>query len=476
MRDIILYGAASIGGLVFEKLKNNSDWNVLGFIDKRAEEIKCYCDLPVWNLKESASHCTENTVIFLAVKNVYEHEIIAGEIFGELGCNLIVYKPYVTLLGCGSDRDIILAKIYDLIFDGMSIDGYKIPAYEDVGSDLYDYAICEKTDDYIVVYIPVEYVFTNVYYGQMEKWGDINVASFYTHIGFFRYNMGYDDGDYKCYLRDYCEFTARISGKIKITDAWKDNVIRNRIQIYEQMREASEIDPAFFIRNAATAEWNKQKKHFNLTSGKHRATFLAAMRRRYIPLRISCLDYKEYLNEKMVASVSTLLRKHKYDNVIPHPFFYRGAYTSDNGRYDILLFLLYLFGKRMASICGKVDLNRVYVIDMLDDEGEYARFLQCVGCDVCRIKINPDEFEVALNDLMHSNITYGNPSLHRNCKIVLVLSGCEDDWSKLSSIISMGSIEKYFLTIGYSISNAQRLFYRSYYNDGASGALELSQI
>lgn len=476
MRDIILYGAASIGELVYDRLKYKNEWNVIGFIDKRAEEIKRYCGLPVWNIEEAREKCSYNTVIFLAVKNVYEHENIAGELFRELGGKLIIYKPYVTLLGGGNDRDMILAKIYDLVFEGISIDGYTIPCYEEARNNLYDYAICEKADDFIVAHIPLEYVFTNIYSGQMEKWGDINVASFYTHISFFRYNMGHDDGDYKCYLRDYCEYTAQISGRIRITDAWRDNVIRNRIQIYEQMREASEIDPAFFVRNAATAEWNNQKLHFNLTSGKHRSTFLAAMGRRYIPLRITCADYEKFLNKKTVDSVFALLKEKKYDNAVPHPFFYRGPYTFDNGRYEVLLFLLYFFGKRTASICGRVDLHSIYVIDMLNDEGEYARFLQCVGCDVCRTKSNPDDLEVALNDLMQSNITYGNPFIHSNCKIVLILSECENDWPKNSSVLSMSSIEKYFLTVGYSVSNAKCLFHRSYYEDGESKAIELLLI
>ena len=75
MKKLILYGASSIGRLAKQTVEELG-YNVVGFIDKRADEISSYMGLPVWKLEDVPTEC-KDAAIFVSVKNVFEHEKIA---------------------------------------------------------------------------------------------------------------------------------------------------------------------------------------------------------------------------------------------------------------------------------------------------------------------------------------------------------------------------------------------------------------
>lgn len=323
---IYLYGAASIGKIV---LKNLSAYNLLGFIDMRGKEIQSMCGKPVCSLDDMTSLIGKDAVIIITVKNVFEHEEIAYLLY-KYGYKNLVYKPKGTLEGNTSNYEEILSNLWDKIVSSeIKPENKNIPQYQPVFNYKFmDYAKISETNDRIIANVPLELIYTNDTEG---FWGNINIQALYPHISFFNFLSNKRGAEKESYIK-FCEQSASTIGDIKITEAWKENVLRNRTRIYERMSNALDLDPDFFIRSAPTATWNK-KGYFNLTSGKHRATFLTAKGRRYIPLSIASSDYFLWLqNEEYIKLKELIIRNGEREIAykVFHPYFYQFPCTEKN--------------------------------------------------------------------------------------------------------------------------------------------------
>ena len=424
MKKYILYGAAAIGGLAKKAIESMGDV-VVGYLDRRAFEINEYHGVPVYAPDQiPLAFCKEDIVTFIAVKNVFEHEKIARHLYRS-GLRKIVYKPYNVLIGVGTKEENALADLYDLIFDGnVQSAAMAIPqCFTESFKELFDYAKIEQKGNNIVAYIPTEFIFTNNYgEGGMKKWGNIPIAGLFTHINFFQSLGGDISASVDSYVEEYCVYTATLQGNIKITNAWKENVVENRTQIYEQMREAQNIDPDFFVRNAATAVWNEEKKYFNLTSGKHICSFLAAQGMKYIPLCISLTDYETFANRKYARKIAEEIYNTEDGCNVPNPFFYRGAFNRDRGGHDFLLWFTKYYAEKLFREHGKIDFSRLYVYDLQHDYGHMARYLSRIGARVQRV-CEQNRLEMELNCLFYQNDICNNV-MPVSIKVIIV-----DQWN-----------------------------------------------
>ena len=403
MQNIILYGAAYTGNLM-KGILEKSGFCVLGYIDKRAFELKEYKGLPVWDLDSVPEEYRGSEVaIFISIKNVFEHEQVAAMLSAK-GFKKIVYKPYNALLGFGTDAEKEVSAIYDSLMAGNNPKDMTIPDYlPTFGEEMHDFAFVREIENQsIVAYIPVEFVFTNNAGG---KWDDIGVTALFTHIDFFRFLGNHGDADPKDYIYEYCISGAAKKNNIDPTAAWRDNVFQNRAQVYEEMCDAMNLDPDFFVRNAAKAEWNDKNKHFNLLSGKHRCCFLAAKGRKYIPLCITKEDYQKFLHADKVADVVQQLARETVEVIIPHPYFYRGSFSRDRGEWEFLLWFARYFGRKTYHDCGQIDFSKLNILDYSADFGNFARFSSRLGCHVNRQKMQ-GKLEKQLNQLFYSTVQY----------------------------------------------------------------------
>ena len=109
---MLLYGAASFGTILYEKLKQ-SDFIVEGFIDQRADEIPELKGKAVYSIQEAAFRFSDaDVIVVISVKNVFEHTKIAAKLF-ESGLKQIIYKPYAVLNNKGTEEENIISRIYD---------------------------------------------------------------------------------------------------------------------------------------------------------------------------------------------------------------------------------------------------------------------------------------------------------------------------------------------------------------------------
>ena len=379
--EIYLYGAASIGKILYENL---TSYNITpkAFIDKRADEIKSFMGIPVINISDVP--VKEKTVVIVSVKNVFEHNSIVSE-FIDSGIYNLVYIPKTVLEGV-KDPDLnVIASIYNNMLEGLVDTDRCIPISLDYSKpSIHETGVIEKKDNRLIVLLPATFLYTNNYDEDKHIWGNINVLAFFTHLSFFRYLAGDETCNYEDYLEDYCVYTALIQGDIKITQKWKDNVVRNRAMIYRNMKQAFYFDRNFFLRNPAEALYNYEKNYFNLTSGKHRTMFLISKGYAYVPVSVSRNDYSYYVNKNMVDELFNFVIKNKIKTIdnISNPYFYDFPDNDSGLEFAIISKLSMFFAKELYLRYGRVDFSKLSVFFQEDIMSSVQRHFSRMGAYV----------------------------------------------------------------------------------------------
>lgn len=381
---IILYGAASIGAIVLNNLKKQG-FSIAGFIDKRANEIEEFEGYPVYSMNDNrlTYQYRKQVNVVVSVKNVFEHETIVAELLNH-GYENLIYKSRIIL----NNRNInnlgkrLLSDLYDGLLCGEFEQVLTLEKTDSVQlNDFSDYALVQSDGDIVLAHIPLEFIYTNDYNTEESKWGNLNIMGLFTHLGLFRKVLGNSKQTHENYVEEFCVHSAPKT--VKITERWKENVIRNRTMIFEQMNIMSEIDSNFFIRNAAEAKWN-QRGYFNLTSGKHRASFFATKNYKYMPLKISHEDYNLFLNMEYASSLSTLLSDTPMlSSPIAHPYFYRFSCLSNEYYYNLISYYTDYIVQKKYTECN-LEFHKISIADFNNEWGVAGHFSR-MGFDTYRI-------------------------------------------------------------------------------------------
>lgn len=376
----VLYGAAFAGGVAYERLLDMGLCAV-GFIDKRAMEIKEYRELPVWDIDTLPAGIIDdkNIVIIVSVKNVFEHSIIASRLVKK-GLKKIIYKPFDVLCGNPDNISEMLSEAYEAIYDG-TLKNRHIPCVEIANTLIFKDAGLIKDDGReVTAYVPVEFVFTNDGVG---TWSDRNIATLLPHFSLFRAIEGKEGGDFNYYIEQYCIPSAKRMN-VDITEKWKQNVLNNRTQVFEQMILSMQIDKDFFVRNASRAVWNEDEAHFNLKEGKFRTSFLFYKGQRYIPLRIEKEQYVKYINIAEVQEVCNIIEQNEkvLELYIPHPYFIRKPTMGSICYYEILQTIIESLADEFQKTLQTFDLSNISLIDGAKDRNDIMRGLIKSGCKV----------------------------------------------------------------------------------------------
>ncbi len=340
---VIIYGAATTGAVLYHHL-SESGIEVIAFIDKRADEINAYYDLPVWNFEEAEKYFEKNdeVVVIVGIKNVFEHEKVARMLW-RLKCSRIIFRPYSEIQGTGNAKDKELNRIYDEALTGSLSYCYVIEDFED--RILKDQGIIIEDDEWVIADIPAWYVFTDRYEGKDIIWGDIPCLGLVPHIGLFNLFLGNENDDWREYIR-FCREAAVRSGGIVTSKAWEESVYSNRLDVFWHMQYAWEHDKSFFIKNAVWAELN-DKGYFNIKSGKHRIVYQLLKGSCFIPLKIKKNDYFRWRNEEKAQKINEILREADIDAlpvIIANPYFYDYPCNSSDIYTKVmnqLIFMIY---------------------------------------------------------------------------------------------------------------------------------------
>lgn len=331
--QIILYGAATTGAILYRYFSEHG-YRVVAFIDQRADEEGTYYGLPVLSLQEAENWFSKQpeAIAVVAVKNVFEHEKIAKELW-RMGCDKIIFRPYAVVSGGGEKLDGILNQAYDEILEGkFQCELYRINGFDQFL--LKDQAIIdedENEDGEVIANIPIYDVWTDNYEDKEIIWGDIPCLGLAPHIGLFRLFQGEENEDYEEYIK-FCRQAAERSGGITTSQKWENSVYKNRLDVFNHMQSAWEHNREFFIQNVVKAVYN-EKGYFNIVSGKHRVVFLIVMGKQYIPLRVRKSDYRKWSKEKQAAAIYELLNiyhKAELPCIPDSPYFYNYPCSTSN--------------------------------------------------------------------------------------------------------------------------------------------------
>lgn len=404
--QIIIYGAATTG-MIFYKIFKDKGFKVLGFLDKRAFEIHKYCGLPVWNPEQINNIILPNNtlLIVIAIKNVFEHEDIA-EGFIKMHYTNVLFRPKMVLEGGGSDVEKFLNCRYDDIKEGKFESGFSIPQTLSIKPiALEDCSIIKTQQDYVIARVPLGYIYIDKYENMDMPWSDICCLGLLPHIGLFRTFNGQYDQNKDLYL-EFCKDAAKRSGDIKLSLAWENSVLDNRLDVYEHMEQAWEIDQNFFVTNAVEAVWNSGG-YFNSMSGKHRLIFQVIKGRQYIPLKIKKEDYYCWLNETGIVSIQNLIKESAIRSLsvpILHPYFYKFPCKSFSFYTGLLGSSIYSIYNDYFSRYHNLNFKNKVIVLLGVEIGCFAAFFEKMGFNVRVIKGKQNDS--ILSELV-SNLLHG---------------------------------------------------------------------
>ncbi len=189
----ILYGAAALGK-VFLDILRNAGYSVIGFMDKRHDEISEAHGLPVWNVEKAEK--AEDIIIIISIKNVFEHQEIADNLL-EHGYNKIIFLPRKCIKGEESN----LQSIYDtynyiLSYKGKESEGLclqnELPLLQQKSRlRLSNTGIIDRKDNYVVANMPIVNIFT----AQKQEnfvypWAEQSIISLIPHTTLYNYLWG----------------------------------------------------------------------------------------------------------------------------------------------------------------------------------------------------------------------------------------------------------------------------------------------
>ena len=401
---ILLYGAGTKAKKYYTTLKEQNI-PVIGFIDKRGSEIKYHNGLPVFSLEKLKEYAnSEDIVIMVDVKNVFEHDEIAMSLM-ELGFFQLLFRPGRVLRGNANDQEKQLNYIYDQILNGMADFEEKIPILDEIRLPVIeDAALIREENDIVIAKIPVPLVYTSNRVINPEGWTDSNVSTCYPHIYLFKKMLGIGENS-----SDYIKMCASfaLQKDVAVTEAWKENVIRNRIDVFNNMENSYNFDYDFFARNAVEGTWNEEK-YFNMCSGKHRATFLLAKGQKYIPLKVNKNDYQNYVNYIVAKKVTDIMKRNKCFKLfapIEHPFFM--SYPCENAQlfYQLVIEGTAAFSRFLREQSGKMQFKGKSIFISMDDCGFLRRHFQRMGLIIFSSSgYKATELETALNELLYVQV------------------------------------------------------------------------
>ena len=395
--QIILYGAASIGCLIYEKL-SRANYNVIAFIDKRGNEIDNLYGLPVYTLDTVGK--LQDAVVIVTVKNVFEHTRIANELIDH-GFNKLIFRPYNCVIGDGDEQESIINCAYDLVMENQCGE-IKIPqSYRKSSAKVSNNAILCENDNDITVLLPISLIFCGKRNMNKSIKSDMPILFLIPHIKFVKCVLGIEKCNTDLYVR-YCESAANKIDQFSITEAWRKNVINNRREVFVKMNHLYDVKPDFFVEQAPYVQWN-EKGYFNLCSGKHRAVFLAVKGKNYLPVKMGKEDYCKWVNMDSVVRLQEYIVQNCINELnapIENPFFYDITCNDEQFLYRLLKVSIEKIAESIYQDAYTNTLNGKTVYLDLHDSGFFCRYFKRCGCIPYLVDAD-DENTILIDQLMN---------------------------------------------------------------------------
>lgn len=416
--DIIIYGAAGNGMRGYHSLAGLNGYNVVGFIDKRADEIQTQYGLPVWSLDGDIPFDKKECVVCVCIKNVFEHVSIVNNLI-QKGFRYFIFKS----LDMENAELEAINRNYDKVFCDAQPDLiYELENIFELGklkkNTYRDCAILQERENEVVAAMPFELIYTVTAdwpAAMKDNEGVSNSLALVPQISLFKLLDGSGDTEGMSIYLNHCASTIKNSekkygegiGTIKDTLGWRKSIIENRTDVYNKMNESLELKYPFFVENAPLCVLGSHNRLL-IKSAKHRLAFFIAKKRKYMPVKLSVEAYKVILNESCAKKIQKYIDADfmgdKVKVPIQHPMFYEVQAEWPNFYEQFI----YPAALEIAIIFQNVHvLDSFTVYDALDDNGAAARYMNKIGF---KAMCTPDQTDVhlsgLLDELMYASVNY----------------------------------------------------------------------
>lgn len=420
-KEYLIYGAGG-GGIKLVPVFKEKGYFLKGFIDKRAASLGEVCGKKVWNLDtlDELQDESENIVIIITIKNVFEHTNIAEELAGR-GFDQCIYKPLPLLKGYEDVELEKINKVHDDLLINIEIpDVQLLPKvtidYEEVLKDSF---LISSQKRNIVTWLPLELLFN---YKESDAYAQISMATYFPLSNLYKMFLG-EKGinenetleEFFCYCNEWA-----YRNKIKVTCELKQRWIASRYEAFMQMQELVDYDFDFFYRSAPEVERNVDGSFNLVCSGRNRVAFLEAKGYRHIPVKMSNDNYEKWINKSVMDRVLQYMRKYNIRKTyapVPHPYF-KMFPAKHVDYYRLVCFPIAKYITQWIYREARKSIGNNYIIDPvqleklkkeclilcdLEDEGACSRYLKMCGFKVVR-KTKVDTFGELLDKLLYQEV------------------------------------------------------------------------
>lgn len=407
---IYIYGYGTRGVRIRAKLQEQGLY-VTGFIDRNAARyVNQIEDLPIYGLDDIDSVGIDFTqsVVFVAVTNVFEHEAIAKEL-NERGFKFIICKLFredSLAVKCGE----IYEKVVDVL-GSFPIENMDVPMFQlEKPTNIF----MEENSDIVTTVVPIDLLFgltKELYYESLkdksidliDKITDKSILYFNISKGLFQAFMSkHDERAFARYIQIYIKHRMAQTFDCVTKETFDEEEFKkhldDRYRIYQTMEKIFSESMYFFDSNPPSVIWNP-KGYFNIQDGNNRACFLLGKGVYEISCRMQRQDYEAWMNSnERIEKVKKALRTYGGEKRAPisHPQFRASITPYYRWSYQKLQYLCEWLWDMDIDITHA----NVLVIDCGDDL--CGRHMARMGADVTFVETEDlVQLHRAVDDLLY---------------------------------------------------------------------------
>ena len=246
----------------------NNGYNVKGFIDRNANEIKLCNDLPVYLTINISEVLDKEDIVAIILNNGMHHDTVADSIF-QNGINKIIYSPMK--INFSYEYRQLLRRKYRMLIRGIYENVIDIPTYNKIKEN--HIRIINAENKNICFWCPIS---------------SIKVVKLYLDL--FKY-LRNQPVDLRLYLSHIHKNLPNLKNSQELTNQW----LESRKELFQIYEDAIKYDILFFTDAPSMVSWS-EKGYFIILDGNTRAHYLIDKGYDFIPVITSKEDFESWKN------------------------------------------------------------------------------------------------------------------------------------------------------------------------------------
>lgn len=379
---IYLYGYNINSELAYTRMKQE-DYNIVGIIDKNAENLKGKTNVSAIMSVESCKNFVEFdiSVLIICLRDVNKHDLLARRLY-ELGWKYLVFLPMSNYFGgCGASY---LRMAYNCFYSGQYDDILWVPHFKECLNTIFSLEDCiwHQTENMVIAWCHVSLLYgpdyeetlncANRFQGK-KVWPEYNLplVAQRTFLGLMEF---FEHTGNECEYYIESKLSCRGENEKLIS---KTELLQDRWRGFQKYAFEFQRSRDFFASSALIVRWNK-RGYFNVIDGNHRSAFLIQHGFSYLPIKLTRQEYNDWINEPALNLIKkNFLDTQEMETVtpIPHPAFYKIPSQREFESHTLYAELMnYLYN---------VNLSKTSTLEIGSYQGYFSRHMLRRGIESC---------------------------------------------------------------------------------------------